>query len=249
MAMVLGLMGCGKGEGDMLNEIIGGPIYTHVRAYISEGYNERFDSMGFSIEDFELENANDFSSHYYGNWLQPETWQNRHFFISLKQVGKAFADQTIGHLKKLEFIKDAIYFTSIVPGNLLVWSRESELQARQEYFDQYIMSIDCNVGFGSITIEKNFSENFSPIPGQKSFGDYGEFVVVKFCNALDVPGETISIILWNKNYEFIDANRIFGWKDGQLYELKYLIDNKLLTDFALHNLAVLNNPSILESLI
>jgi len=110
------------------SSIKGGPMYSHVRAYISEDYSDKFDAMEFILEDFGLKNAKDFTGffNHYGYWdnndryiRDENTRVGRYFLIELKKKGKRRVHQARKHLGKLEFIEKTEYYTSTDPGILL----------------------------------------------------------------------------------------------------------------------------------
>jgi hypothetical protein len=103
----------------------GGPDYRYVRAYVAEGYYEKFDAQEFTLEDFQMENAAEF--HYYCSFTdydpitgeQTGSMENgqmvgqwfkdyRYFFIELKTQRRQQAIEAINYLATLEFVERAI---------------------------------------------------------------------------------------------------------------------------------------------
>jgi hypothetical protein len=121
LALAMGVIcvGCGSPGG--------GPMYTHVRVYLRDEvvYNDKFDAMGFILnDDFGFYNAESLSCFYYnysywenGDHIVDENIRvDRYFLIKLKIQGKVYADQAISHFNGLEFVDRAVYYTSIAPG-------------------------------------------------------------------------------------------------------------------------------------
>ena len=104
--------------------------YTCVRIYIQEDYYEKFDSMEFVLEDFQMDNTKEFSYYCYYTYeegvLVPMSEQGRFIKLFLKQTGKQYALQAIEHLNTLEFVALAsLNSRSASPGTL--YNKNNEL--------------------------------------------------------------------------------------------------------------------------
>lgn len=105
--IAFGFVGCA------ISSIKGGPDYSSVRAYIEEGYSEKFDAMEFCLEDFDFSNISDFSFRYYTatdpNDEDGYIISERFLLINLKKTGKKYAQEAITSLNKQEFVKNATF--------------------------------------------------------------------------------------------------------------------------------------------
>ena len=97
----------------------GGIDYARVVAKIQEDYYEKFDSMEFIFEDFQMENIKQFQYYCYYNYDNdgvPLSIDSRFIVLSLKKTGKKHAQQAIDHLNTLGFIDSACwYYRGVVP--------------------------------------------------------------------------------------------------------------------------------------
>lgn len=88
------LFGCDKEEAEFSND--------SVILLIKGEYREKFDTEGFTIDDFEWENAEKF---YYGSWYEKS--YVCHFTLILKSKGRKQVLDAIKHCKTLDFVQCA----------------------------------------------------------------------------------------------------------------------------------------------
>jgi len=80
---------------------------THVLVFVNEEYNEKFDAWGFTLKDFEFDNAKELDQYRYWNYINPDDpfiddYQGRVIILRLIKIGPQYAKEAIEHLNTLE---------------------------------------------------------------------------------------------------------------------------------------------------
>jgi len=106
---------------------------------------------------------------------------------------------------------------------------ETRLQIKQDYFNQLIQPLDPSVQFEALEIEHEY-------------GVFDGYIVVRFNSVIVYPAMIIPIEIGGVVLDWVLANRIIAWKDGQVFTLISAQENNILTQESLRAIALIHNP-------